>query len=138
MRKSGGKPPHSKARSSGGSGGTGGAGAGGGLADGGGRRAAGDAFDFGEDESGFGFERLLHLLEVGFGVLAGAVLEFEVTEVLVEGVASLEELVELGAVRGGVGGVGVDEENEDERGGGERDAGEENGAVEAGEGLEGG
>jgi len=58
------------------------------------RTALAEGVHFGEDAGGFGFELVALGVVVGLGVFAGAVLEVEVAEVVVYGVAALAEVVE--------------------------------------------
>jgi len=88
-----------------------------------------DLIDFGQDKSGFIFERGLHQFVVTFGVLAGAMLELQIAKIIINRVAAFEELVELGAMRGEVGSVRVNVEDEEENGSGESEAGTEGGPV---------
>ena len=55
---------------------------------------AGDVLDFGEHQGGFGFESLLHLLVIFLGEFAGAVLELQIAQIIVNDVAALHELIE--------------------------------------------
>ncbi len=69
--------------------------------------AVGDALDFGEHDCGFGFEALLHLLVIFFGEFAGAIFELQVAQIIVNDVAAFHKLVEMGAVRSGIGKIGL-------------------------------
>ena len=89
----------------------------------------GDLLDFGEDNGGFIFERSLHELVITFGIFAGAMFELEVAKIVVNRIATFEELVELGAMRSKVGRVRLNVEDEKEDGGGESEAGAEGGPV---------
>src|SRR5665213_2670200 len=55
---------------------------------------AAEGFHFGEDGCGFGFEGVALRVEVFLGILAGAVLEVEVAEVVVDDFLALAEIVE--------------------------------------------
>ena len=74
-----------------------------------------DLLDFGEDKSGFIFEGSFHEFVVAFGIFSGAMFEFEVAKIVVDGIAALEELIELGAVRGEIGSVRLNVKDEEER-----------------------
>src|SRR5580658_8057124 len=65
-----------------------------------------------QHERGFGLERVLHLLEIGFGKFSGAMLKFQVAQVFIDRVAAFEQLVEMRTMRRGIGGIGIDPENE--------------------------
>jgi hypothetical protein len=78
----------------------------------------GDLLDFGQNNSGFFFERILHQLVVAFGVFSGAMLELEIAKIIVNRIAAFKELVKLSAVRSKVGGVRVNVKDEEENGNG--------------------
>src|SRR5580704_4876593 len=56
-------------------------------------------------------------------------LETQIAEIVVNSVAALEERIELGAMRGGIGSVGLDYEDEENGGASEQDAGAEDRGV---------
>src|SRR6185437_10395636 len=90
-----------------------------GLADGGSGRASGEIVHVGDDAGGFDFKGALHFLVVFLGEFTGAMFETQIANVFVNGIASLEKLVEFRAMRGEVGGFELD--GEDEPQSGERD-----------------
>ena len=83
-----------------------------------------NALDFREHERGFGFQSLLHLLVIFFGEFAGAIFELQVAQIIVNDVAALHKLIEMRAMRSGIGEIGLDHEHENQHGGRERDAGD--------------
>ena len=89
----------------------------------------GDLLDFGQDQGSFVFERVFHQLVITFGIFTGAMFELEIAKIIVNHVATFKELVEFGAMRSEVGGVGVNVENEEEHGGDQGEAGTEGGPV---------
>ena len=60
---------------------------------------------------GFDFERLLDFFVVGFGKFSGAVFEAQVAQIFVDRVATLHQLVELRAMRRGIGSIRTYVEN---------------------------
>src|SRR5579863_1627547 len=71
-----------------------------------------DGFNFGEDNGGFVFESRFHALVVPFGIFSSAVFELEIAKIVIDGVAALEKLIKLAAVRRKIGSIRLDEENE--------------------------
>src|SRR5579864_4838568 len=82
------------------------------LTHGGSRRSAGQVVHVGDDARRFDFENALHFLVVFLRKFTGAMLEAQIAYVLVNGVATLEELIEARAVRSKVGRFELDAEDE--------------------------
>jgi len=66
------------------------------------RGAAGGLLDFGQNDGGFGFEGNSSFFVVALGKFTGAVFEFQIAQIFVDGVAALEELIEIRTVRRGI------------------------------------
>src|SRR5258707_1551632 len=78
--------------------------------------------DFGQHQRRFVLQRSLHRVEVAFRIFSGAKLKTQVSQIVVNGVAPLHQLVQLGAMRREVGSIGLDVENKKQRGNGQRQA----------------
>src|SRR5215469_127339 len=72
----------------------------------------GDLLDFRKNEGGFILKGRFHGFVVAFGILSGAMFEFQVAQVVVNSVTSLEKLIEFCPVWSEVRGVGLNIENE--------------------------
>src|SRR5947209_11807976 len=82
------------------------------LSPGGAGLAAGNVLYFGQNESGLSFERVFSFLVILLGEFSGAVLELQVAQVVVDGVAALKQLVQARAMWRGINRVGLNEKNE--------------------------
>ena len=89
-----------------------------------GSRAFGNTFDFREHQGCLGFEGLLHLLVILFREFAGAIFELQIAQIIVNDVAALQKLIEQGAVRRRIDGIGLGHEDKNQHRGCERDAGD--------------
>src|SRR6266852_4722857 len=79
----------------------------------------GDLIDLGEHQGSFVFQGIFHGFVVGFGIFSGAVFEFQVAEIFVDGVAAFKKLIENGAVWSKVGGIRLNVKNKQQHRGGE-------------------
>src|SRR5713101_7340710 len=74
-------------------------------------------------------ERSLHRFVVSFRVFSGAKLEAQVAQIVIDGVASLHQLIQLRAMRREVGGVRLNVENKEQRRDGQRQASAQHRAI---------
>ncbi len=86
-------------------------------------------FNFGEDHSCFVFERRHHEFVIAFGVFSGTVFEFKIAKIIINRIATFEELVELGAMGSEIGSVRLNAKDEKKDGGSEGETGAEGGPV---------
>jgi hypothetical protein len=100
------------------------------------RLAVGYAFDFRENGGGLVFERAFGLFEVLLRVFPGAMLEFHVAQVLINRVTPFEELIEMGAMRRGVCGIGLDVKNKNNRGSRKRETRQQHRPIHRGDSQE--
>src|ERR1051326_7963988 len=89
----------------------------------------GDLVNLGEHHGRFIFERGLHRFVVLFRVFPRAVLETQVSEIIVDGVASLHQMIELGTMRSEIRSIRLDVEDKQKRRDGQREASAEHRAV---------
>jgi hypothetical protein len=89
----------------------------------------GDLLDFGQNHSGLVFNSGFHQLVITFGIFAGAMLESEIAKIVINRITAFQELIEFGAMRGEVGGIRVDIEDEQKYGKGQGEARAERGPV---------
>jgi hypothetical protein len=54
--------------------------------------------NFGEDDGSLVLETGLHTLVIPFGVFPGAVFELKIAEIVIDGVAALQQLIQLAAM----------------------------------------
>jgi hypothetical protein len=76
----------------------------------------GDLLDFRENEGGFVLERIPHCFVIAFRIFPSPVFELQVAQIVVDGIAPLKELVEFCPVRGKIGRIRLNVENEQEDG----------------------
>src|ERR1700688_2220498 len=96
----------------------------------------GDLINFREDQRRFIFERYLHGFEIGFRIFSGAEFESQIAQIVVDTIAALEQLIELSAMRGQVGGIGLNIENENQRRGCECEACAQHGPICGGDAVQ--
>src|SRR5277367_2122556 len=89
--------------------------------------------DFSEHHGRFILQRDFHRLVVIFGIFAGAKLEPQIAQIVVKGVAPLQQLIQFRAVRRKVGRIRLDEKYEKSGGGRECQAGAKNGPIRGGD-----
>src|SRR5205085_4092885 len=75
------------------------------------------------------FQGYLHSFEILFGIFPGAVLEAQIAKVIVNSIAALHQMIELGAMRSEIGSIRLNVENEKQRSDGQSEAGAEHCAV---------
>src|ERR1051326_2566015 len=75
----------------------------------------GDLVNLGEHHGRFIFQCGLHRFVVLFRVFPGAVLETQVSEIIVDGVASLHQMIELGTMRSEIRSIRLNVEDEQKR-----------------------
>src|SRR5271168_2496312 len=90
------------------------------LAGGGGGNAAGVTVHVRKDSGSFHFERLLDFFVVFFRKLSRAKFEAQVAQILVNRIAALHQLIELGAMRRGIRWVAANAENKQKHRGSEQ------------------
>src|ERR1700730_3198410 len=96
----------------------------------------GDLINFSEHESGFIFERSLHGFKVAFRIFAGAKFKAEIAQIVVNGVATLQQLIQFGAMRCEVGSIGLNVKDKNQRGDGESEARTQYGPIGGRDGIE--
>src|SRR5271168_4425308 len=81
-----------------------------------------DLIDFGQNQRRVVFESIFHRFKITLRILSRAVLEAQVAQIVVNGVAALQQLVQFRAVWRQIRSIRLDEKNEQRRGQGERQA----------------
>src|ERR1700681_104916 len=87
----------------------------------------GELLNFRKNEGGLVLQGDSHGFVIAFGIFSGAVFEFEVAQIVVDGVAALEELIELCTLRREVGSVRLNVKDEEEHRGGKAEASADDG-----------
>jgi hypothetical protein len=97
-----------------------------GLARGGSGSAAGEGIHLGKDAGSFDLQELLGFLVIFFREFSCAKFKAEVAQIVVDGLAAIDKLVELGATRREIGRFRANSKDEEDDGGGKEDAGNDN------------